>query len=405
MNPNKIEDIRKEFPIWSQAPAPFIYFDSAATTQKPRCVIDSLSEAYQTCNANVHRGTYRMSREATERHEAARKRIADWIGAAPEEVIFTSGTTASLNMVAYTYGEMVLQEGDTVVTTLMEHHSDFIPWQQLALRKKASFCVVPLTPKGELDRSAFTELLARKPKIVALAHVSNVLGTVNPAKELIAEAHRAGAVVVLDGAQAIAHRPVNVKKLDADFYAFSGHKMYGPTGIGVLYGKKSLLEKMPPFFFGGEMIDKVTIERTTFAPLPYKFEAGTPDFISSVALASAVDFIEGIGFDAIMQHEQHLLQCLNDGLSTIPEIEILGTAPEKEAVVTFVCDGVHPYDLGLLLDEMGFALRSGHHCAEPLMEACSVNSTLRASIGIYNTEQEVSQLVAALRRAVRMLHR
>lgn len=406
MDLSKIEKIRREFPIFNNgSQESFIYFDSAATTQKPACVIDSISEAYCFCNANVHRGTYRMSREATEHHENARQTIANWIGASPEEIIFTSGTTASLNMVAYSFGDMLLKQGDSLVTTLMEHHSNFVPWQQLALRKNALLHVVSLTETGEIDREAFTKVLSDHPKIVAIAHVSNVLGTVNPVKELVAEAHEAGAFVVVDGAQAIAHRAVNVKEINADFYAFSGHKMYGPTGIGVLYGKRKLLEEMPPFFFGGEMIDKVTTERTTFAPLPYKFEAGTPDFVSSVALAKAVDFINRIGFDTISQHEQLLLHKLTDGLETIEGIRILGSAPCKEAVVTFVCDGVHPYDLGILLDELGFALRSGHHCAEPLMNACSVTATLRASMGIYNTEEEVDKLIHAVQRAVKILRR
>lgn len=398
-----INATRADFPILThkESNRPWIYLDNAATTQKPQCVIDRINEVYKTCNANVHRGVYRMSREATEHHESARRRIAQFIGASPEELIFTRGTTESINLVASTYGASFVQEDDEIVISAMEHHSNLVPWQQLALRNKAKLRIVPLKEDGSLDVEAYKTLLNERTRLVAIAHISNVLGTINPIKMLIEEAHRVGAKVLIDGAQAIAHSRVNVQELDADFYVFSGHKMYAPTGIGVLYGKKSLLDAMPPYHFGGEMIEKVTFESTTFNTLPHKFEAGTPDYVGSVALATAVDYIDRIGVENIANYENHLLTHAVEQLSSIEGVRFIGTAKEKSAVISFVVEQAHPYDVCLLLDELGFALRSGHHCAEPLLDLLGLTSTLRASFALYNTIEEIDLFAEALRKVLR----
>lgn len=404
MNYN-LEEVRKAFPILATEMngRPLVYFDNAATTQKPRQVLEAIVEAYSTCNANVHRGVYKMSRIATERHESARDRLARFLGAEREEVVFTRGATESLNTIAYTYGETNLCEGDNVVVTIMEHHSNFVPWQQLAKRKGATFSVVSILPDGSLDMEAFQNALTPRTKLVAFCHVSNVLGTVNPVAEMVAAAHRVGAIAIVDGAQSVAHMPVDVKELDVDFYAFSSHKMYGPTGIGLLYGKRELLEAMPPLFFGGEMIDEVTVERTSFAPLPYKFEAGTPDFVGSIAFAAAADYIETLGMTAICAHEQDLLHYATTRLTEVEGLRLVGTAAHKDAVLSFVPERVHAYDLGLFLDQQGFALRSGHHCAEPLMQSLGLTTTLRASFALYNTREEVDAFIAAMEKSMAML--
>lgn len=401
-----IDSIRKDFPILNQEmnSRPLVYLDNAATTQKPQAVIDSLVNAYTTCNANVHRGVYKMSRIATQRHEAARAKVAEFIGATSEEILFTGGTTEGINLIAYTYGEANIHEGDHIVVTMMDHHSNLVPWQQLALRKKARFSVVPLTKEGEIDRTAFREALAiPRTKIVALPHVSNVLGTVNPIQELIEEIHQAGAIAVIDGAQSVAHMPVNVRKYDADFYAFSSHKMYGPTGIGALYGKASILRTMPPFLYGGEMIANVSTTATTFADIPYKFEAGTPNFIGSVAFAQAVKYLQSIGMENIRQYESELSQYAYTKLSEIKSIKIIGNPQHRDPVLSFVPTEVHPYDLGIFLDEQGFALRTGHHCAEPLMTSLGITTTIRLSLGLYNTKEEVDAFIVALERSLKML--
>lgn len=401
-----IDKIRADFPLLSKKinDQDFVYLDNAATTQKPSAVIDSIIDSYTSCNANVHRGVYKMSREATAKHEAAREYIAQFIGAKKEELIFTRGTTESINAIAYTYGETNIHKGDHIVVTLLEHHSNFVPWQQLAKRKNASLGVVPFKEDGSLDMEAFyQEISKQNTKLVAFCQVSNVLGTVNPIQEMIAAVHKVGAIAVIDGAQAVAHTPVNVKDLDADFYAFSSHKMYGPTGIGALYGKASLLQAMPPFHFGGEMIAKVTVAETTFNELPYKFEAGTPDFIGSIAFAEAAEYILSVGFDNIRKHEQALLSYATKRLKEIDEINIIGTAIDKDPVLSFTVSNIHPYDLSLFLDQLGIAVRTGHHCAEPLMEALSLSSTVRASFALYNTNKEIDTLVESLKKSIALL--
>ncbi len=398
-----ISTIRKDFPILDKKHKgkAWVYLDSAATTQKPQCVIDSLVNSYTSCNANVHRGVYQMSREATELHEAARKRIADFMNANITEVLFTRGTTEGINLISATYGEENIQAEDEILISTLEHHSNIVPWQQLALRKKAHLRVVPLTSDGAIDREAFSNLLNEKTKIVSIAHVSNVLGTINPIKELIQEVRQnTNAIVVIDGAQGIAHEKVDVRDLDYDFYAFSGHKIYAPTGIGVLYGKESILEKMPPYHFGGEMIEKVSFEQTSFNTLPYKFEAGTPDFVGSKALATAIDYVTTIGLDEIKQHEESLLDYAMTQLQNLEGIQFFGTAKEKGGVISFTMEQAHPYDICLLLDEQGLALRSGHLCAEPLLSSLGLSSVLRASFGLYNTKEEIDRLVAALQRII-----
>ncbi len=400
MNLN-IETIRKDFPILSTTckGKPWVYLDSAATTQKPQCVIDCLLKAYTTCNANVHRGVYKMSRETTSLHENARKSIARFMNAKETEILFTRGTTEGINLIAATYGEQVIAEGDEIIVSTMEHHSNIVPWQQLALRKKAKLRVIALTQEGDLDRVSFSSLLNERTKIVSIAHVSNVLGTINPIQELIAEVRKnSNARVVIDGAQGIAHEHVDVRELDCDFYAFSGHKIYAPTGIGVLYGKEEILDAMPPYHFGGEMIEKVSFEKTDFNTLPYKFEAGTPDYVGSQALATAINYVDQIGLSFIKEHEQSLLHYAMEKLSKIEGIHFYGTSSCKGGVISFALQGAHPYDVGILLDEQGLALRSGQLCAEPLLTSLGVNSVLRASFGIYNTKEEIDRLEEALRR-------
>lgn len=401
----KVECYREDFPILQTQMngKPLVFLDNAATTQKPQIVIDALVEAYTQCNANVHRGVYQMSRFATERHEAARQTVANFLGATPEEILFTRGTTESLNLVATAYGATFLQKGDEIIISTLEHHSNIVPWQQVALQRGCKLQVIPMYDDGTLDLEAYRALLSSRTKLVAIAQVSNVLGTINPIREMIKDAHQEGAIVVVDGAQGAPHLSTQVKELDADFYAFSGHKIYAPTGIGVLYGKRDLLEKMPPYQFGGEMIERVTFEKTTFNQLPYKFEAGTPNYVGSVALARAIDYVQAIGLDAIAQYEEELLQHATELICQIPNVRLLGTAAHKAAVLTFVVEGVHPYDLALLMDQQGIALRTGHHCAEPLLDRLQVTSTMRASFALYNTHQEVETFIQALERAISFL--
>ncbi|MDE7427521.1 MAG: cysteine desulfurase [Muribaculaceae bacterium] len=400
-----IEKIRADFPILERKVygRPLIYFDNTATSQTPRCVVSAVEEAYYSRKANVHRGVHCLSQEATDAMENARRRVARFINAESEtQVIFTRGTTEAINLVASSYGEL-LEPGDEIILTVMEHHSNIVPWQLLKARKDIIIKVVPIKDDGTLDMAVYRALFTERTRLVSVCHVSNVLGTVNPIKEIIDIAHDRGAVVCVDGAQAAPHIKIDVTALEADFYAFSSHKMYGPTGIGILYGRKSLLEAMPPYQGGGEMIGHVSFSGTTWAELPFKFEAGTPDYVDAAAFSAALDYIDSIGLEKIDAYEQELLEYATAQLEEIPGLRIFGHAPHKCALVSFVVDGIHPYDLGMLLDKLGIAVRTGHHCAQPLMQALGVEGTVRASWAVYNTREEVDTFITALRRAVSML--
>lgn len=402
-----LEEIRREFPILQEQVhgRDLVYLDNAATTQKPRVVLEAIERAYRSANANVHRGVHYLSQLATEHHEEARRRVARFIGApSAEGLIFTRGTTEAINLVAFSAGEAFVKPGDEIVISTMEHHSNIVPWQLLCARRGAKLRIIPLTPAGELDMEAYRGLLNEHTRLVSVAHVSNVLGTVNPVKEVVRLAHEVGALVLLDGAQAIAHTAVDVQALDADFYAFSAHKIYGPTGIGALYGKPEILHQMPPYMGGGEMIERVTFEETTYNVLPFKFEAGTPDYVGSTAFAAALDFVEELGIENIAKHEDHLLRLATDRLCTeFLESLILGQAQHKGGILSFNIGSIHPFDLGTLLDHQGIAIRTGHHCAEPLLAAYGQSAVARASFGLYNTEDEVERFFVGLRRAVAML--
>ena len=400
-----IEEIRKDFPILSRTVynRPLVYLDNAATTQKPRAVVEAMTEEYYSVNANVHRGVHYLSQQATELHEQARGNVQQFINARSEaEIIFTRGTTESLNLVAFSFGEAFLKEGDEVLVSVMEHHSNIVPWQMLRDRKGIVLKVIPMTDEGEIDLEAYKNLFSPRTRLVSIAHVSNVLGTVNPVKEMTAIAHANGAKVLVDGAQSVPHRRVDVQDIGCDFLTFSGHKIYGPTGIGVLYGREELLEKMPPYQGGGEMIARVSFEKTTYERLPFKFEAGTPDFVGSHALAVALDYVRGIGQDIIAAHEADLTRYAMEQMSLIPGMKIYGTAREKDAVISFNVGDIHPLDLGTLLDRLGIAIRTGHHCAQPLMARCGVESMARASFALYNTRAEVDALVAGIDRVRKM---
>ena len=400
-----IEEIRKDFPILSRTVynRPLVYLDNAATTQKPRAVVEAMTEEYYSVNANVHRGVHYLSQQATELHEQARGNVQHFINARSEaEIIFTRGTTESLNLVAFSFGEAFLKEGDEVLVSVMEHHSNIVPWQMLRERKGIVLKVIPMTDEGEIDLETYKSLFSPRTRLVSIAHVSNVLGTVNPVKEMTAIAHAHGAKVLVDGAQSVPHRRVDVQDIDCDFLTFSGHKIYGPTGIGVLYGREELLEKMPPYQGGGEMIARVSFEKTTYERLPFKFEAGTPDFVGSHALAVALDYVRGIGQDIIAAHEADLTRYAMEQMSLIPGMKIYGTAREKDAVISFNVGDIHPLDLGTLLDRLGIAIRTGHHCAQPLMARCGVESMARASFALYNTRAEVDALVAGIDRVRKM---
>lgn len=400
-----IEEIRKDFPILSRTVynRPLVYLDNAATTQKPRAVVEAMTEEYYSVNANVHRGVHYLSQQATELHEQARANVQKFINARSEaEIIFTRGTTESLNLVAFSFGEAFLKEGDEVLVSVMEHHSNIVPWQMLRDRKGIVLKVIPMTDEGEIDLEAYKNLFSPRTRLVCIAHVSNVLGTVNPVKEMTAIAHAHGTKVLVDGAQSVPHRRVDVQDIGCDFLTFSGHKIYGPTGIGVLYGREELLEKMPPYQGGGEMIARVSFEKTTYERLPFKFEAGTPDFVGSHALAVALDYVRGIGQDIIAAHEADLTRYAMEQMSLIPGMKIYGTAREKDAVISFNVGDIHPLDLGTLLDRLGIAIRTGHHCAQPLMARCGVESMARASFALYNTRAEVDALVAGIDRVRKM---
>jgi len=401
-----VEKIREEFPILSQKVygKDLVYFDNGATTQKPRCVMDRILRAYETENGNIHRGVHYLSEIATERHEDARARIARFIGANESaEIIFTRGTTESINLVARTLPDVFCSLGDEIVVTEMEHHSNIVPWQMACERLGLKLRVLPITDEGELRYDLLDDFIGEKTKIVAITMCSNVMGTVNNVKPIIEKAHAVGAKVLLDAAQAIAHLDVNVKELGADFLAFSGHKMYAPNGIGVLWGKREILEMIPPFMGGGEMIDRVTFEKTTYNKLPYKFEAGTPDYIGSLALAEAFEFIENIGKKNIREHEQMLLNYAIEHVCALDGIRRIGSARDVSGVLSFVVEGVHPYDIGTMLDKLGIAVRTGHHCAEPLMDRMGIVGTVRASFAVYNTKAEVDTFVAGLDRILKML--
>lgn len=400
-----VEDIRQDFPILQRDVygRPLVYLDNAATTQKPRSVVEAISNEYFSTNANVHRGVHFLSQKATDLHEAARERVRQFINArSTAEVLFTRGTTESLNLVASSFGEAFLKEGDEVIVSVMEHHSDIVPWQLLRERKGIVIRVIPMDDSGRLDLEAYERLFSERTRLVCVAHVSNVLGTVNPVKQMAATAHAHGAYMLVDGAQSIPHFKVDVQDLDCDFLTFSGHKIYGPTGIGVLYGRESLLEKMPPYQGGGEMIARVTFEHTTYERLPYKFEAGTPDYVGTHTLAAAIDYVEALGMDEIAAHERRLTQYAMERLGAIKDMHLYGTTPDKDAVVAFNVGNIHPLDLGTLLDRLGIAIRTGHHCAQPLMQRCGVEGMARASFALYNTMDEIDRLAEGIERVSKM---
>ena len=400
-----INKIREDFPILQRKieGRPLVYLDNAATSQTPRPVVEAVNQMYYQYKANVHRGVHTLSQEATDLVELTREKVRDFINAdSVQEVIFTRGTTEGINLVASSFGQM-LENGDEIIVTVMEHHSNIVPWQLICQRKRVTLRVVPIDDMGQLDVEAYEDLFSDSTRFVALAHVSNVLGTVNPVKQMIEIAHRHGVPVLIDGAQAAPHVKVDVQDLDCDFYAFSSHKMYGPAGVGILYGKRYWLDKMPPYQGGGEMIGHVTFERTTFAELPFKFEAGTPDFVDIAAFGAAIDYINGLGIDKIATHEHELLKATVEGLNSIEGIRLFGMAPVKSGVVSFLVGDISSYDMGLLLDKLGIAVRTGHHCAQPLMARYGVTGMVRASFAVYNTLDEVTAFVAATRRVAAML--
>ena len=400
-----LNKIREDFPILSRTVynRPLVYLDNGATTQKPRCVVDAITDEYYSVNANVHRGVHFLSQQATELHEASRETVRRFINArSTNEIVFTRGTTESINLLAYSFGEAMMKEGDEVIISTMEHHSNIVPWQLLAERKGIRLRVIPITDEGELMMDEYERLFTEKTRLVSVMHVSNVLGTVNPVRHIIDIAHSHGVPVLIDGAQSTPHFAVDMQELDCDFFAFSGHKIYGPTGIGVLYGKEEWLDRLPPYQGGGEMIKNVSFEKTTFNELPYKFEAGTPDYVATHALAKALDYVSEIGMDNIWHHEQELTRYAMERMAEIPGMRFIGTAPEKDAVISFLVGDIHHLDMGTLLDRLGIAVRTGHHCAEPLMRRMGIEGTVRASFGLYNTKEEVDILVAGIDRGRKM---
>lgn len=400
-----IESIRKDFPILSRTvyDRPLVYLDNAATTQKPREVVEAIVNEYYSVNANVHRGVHFLSQQATELHEQARERVARFVGArSSHEIIFTRGTTESLNLVASSFGEACMKAGDEVILSTMEHHSNIVPWQMLRDRKGIVIKVIPINEAGELDLKAYEELFTPRTRLVSVTHVSNVLGTVNPVKELTAVAHAHDVPILVDGAQSVPHFPVDVTDIGCDFLTFSGHKVYGPTGIGVLYGREDWLDRLPPYQGGGEMISHVSFAHTTYEQLPYKFEAGTPDYVGSNALAVALDYVDRLGMAHIAAHERDLTAYAMERLGAIPGLHIYGQAREKDAVIAFNVGDIHHLDMGTLLDRLGIAVRTGHHCAQPLMERYGVEGMVRASFGLYNTRQEVDTLAEGIERVRKM---
>lgn len=400
-----VNAIRRDFPILSTTvyDRPLVYLDNAATTQKPLCVLDAMRHEYLNANANVHRGVHYLSQQATELHEAARETVRRFINAGKtEEVIFTRGTTESINLVASSFCEEFMKEGDEIIVSVMEHHSNIVPWQLQAARRGVAVRVIPMNDEGELDMEAYAGMFTERTKIVSVAHVSNVLGTVNPVREMIRIAHSHGVPVLVDGAQSTPHFKVDVQELDCDFFAFSGHKIYGPTGIGVLYGKEEWLERMPPYQGGGEMIESVTFEKTVFQSLPFKFEAGTPDYIATHGLAVALDYVNDIGLENISSHERELTSYCMEQMRSIDGIALFGTSVHKDAVVSFLVGDIHHLDMGTLLDRLGIAVRTGHHCAQPVMQRYGIQGAVRASFAMYNTREEIDALVEGVRRVSRM---
>lgn len=401
-----VYNIRQQFPLLNRQVKgkPLIYFDNAATSQKPQSVIDALVTYYTNYNANVHRGIHTLAEEATLAFEATRDAAQQFIHAGSrEEIIFTRGTTEGINLVAYTWGRQNIKAGDEIIISTMEHHSNIVPWQILCEEKGALLKVIPINDEGELLFDAYKKLLTPKTKLVSVAHVSNALGTINPVRQIIDAAHQTGVVVLIDGAQSAVHLDIDVQKMDCDFFAFSSHKLYGPTGIGILYGKKRLLETMPVFHGGGEMIKEVTFEKTTYNDLPYKYEAGTPNIADAIAFKSALDFIIETGKENIRKHEEELLHYATKQLQQIPGLRIIGTAKEKASVVSFVIDKLHPQDIGILLDNRGIAVRTGHHCTQPLMQRFGITGTVRASFAVYNTKEEIDELIIGLQKTIKML--
>ena len=400
-----VQKIREDFPILSRSVynKPLIYLDNGATPQKPRQVVESITDEYYSVNANVHRGVHFLSQQATNLHEASRETVRKFINARSiSEIVFTRGTTESINLVASTFADSQMKEGDEVIVSVMEHHSNIVSWQLQAARKGIVLKVIPMNDRGELLLDEYEKLFSSRTRLVSVAHVSNVLGTINPVKEMIATAHAHGVPVLIDGAQSIPHMPIDVQDLDADFYVFSGHKVYGPTGIGVLYGKETWLDKLPPYQGGGEMIKNVSFEHTTFNELPFKFEAGTPDYIGSTALAKALDYVSAIGMDKIAAYEHELTVYAMNRLKEIPGMRIFGEAEHKGGVISFLVGNIHHFDMGTLLDRLGIAVRTGHHCAEPLMHRMGIEGTVRASLGLYNTKEEIDALAAGIERVSRM---
>jgi cysteine desulfurase/selenocysteine lyase len=400
-----INKIRADFPILAREVygRPLVYFDNAATSQKPQCVMDKITEMYTTVNSNVHRGVHYLSQVATDEHEAARKTVQRFINAnSPDEIVFTRGATESINLVASSFCRTFCEPGDEILITAMEHHSNIVPWQIQADMYGLSVKVAPINKDGELILEEFEKLISPRTKLIALTHISNVLGTVNPVNEIVKIAHNNKIPVLIDAAQSVQHTKVDVQKIDCDFLVFSSHKVYGPTGVGVLYGKEEWLNALPPYQGGGEMIENVTFEKTTFNKLPFKFEAGTPDFVGTAALATALNYINSIGLDNIAHHEDELLKYATEKMLQIPGMRIIGTAKEKCSVISFLVDDIHPYDIGTLLDKMGIAIRTGHHCAEPLMKELGIDGTARVSFAFYNTKEEVDLFIAGLKRIVSM---
>lgn len=400
-----IQKIREDFPILSRTvyDKPLVYLDNAATTQKPLCVLDAMREEYLNVNANVHRGVHYLSQQATDLHEAARETVRRFINApSTSEIIFTRGTTEGLNLVASSFTEEMMKEGDEVIVSVMEHHSNIVPWQLQAAKRGIAIRVIPMDDNGKLDMEAYEKLFNEHTRLVSVAHVSNVLGTVNPVKEIVKIAHEHGVPAMVDGAQSTPHFRVDVQDMDCDFFVFSGHKMYGPTGIGVLYGKEEWLDRLPPYQGGGEMIESVSFEKTTFERLPFKFEAGTPDYVATHGLATAIEYLERIGMDSIAEHEHELTDYCMKRLSEIEGMRLLGTVPGKDAVVSFLVGDIHHLDMGTLLDRLGIAVRTGHHCAQPLMDRLGVQGTVRASFALYNTKEEIDILANGIERVSNM---
>lgn len=400
-----IKKIRNDFPILDREVYghPLVYLDNAATTQKPRCVVEAITNEYFSVNANVHRGVHFLSQQATDLHEAARETVRNFINArSTTEIIFTRGTTESLNLVATSYGETFLKEGDEILLTVMEHHSNIVPWQLLRERKGIVIKVIPMSDEGELDLTTYEKLFSEKTRLVCVTHVSNVLGTINPIRQMATIAHAHGAHILIDGAQSLPHFKVNVQELECDFFVFSGHKVYGPTGIGVLYGREELLDKMIPYQGGGEMIKNVSFEHTTYEDLPLKFEAGTPDYVGSHALAVAIDYVNSLGMDNIFRYEKNIMNYALEQLRQISNISVYGKTKERDAVISFNIRNIHPLDLGTLLDHLGIAIRTGHHCAQPLMKRCNVEGMARISFALYNTKEEIDILINGIKRVSKM---